>query len=966
MPESTPYYPFDTSHQLPVTPSPLSNIQKEILLELAKSWRDGTKLKRGTYLSMGHNCLGYPARVRLNNSIIKIEGEVYVLHQVKIGQGAEGKVKVIEGLSGGKFHLVKILFGSGALAEKEALSDAGFSLGGTQRVSVDKSDVSANAYYTKYYITMPYFGCDLRTHLKKQVSLSGVQYADGRMKIAIEASWALAKFHLGLSFISGEGRMHRDIKPANMVLGATGVRLIDYGTSRKKPDTLIYLRKGTIPYFVRPMLNESEMISGVLFDMECMRRTLYGVLCDNPSSYEKNTIEQFENGFSSPGTDRKTYKKNGILTSELIQYYHLDAYLEKGYNLDEIRYATQDELKINDAMTLTAVLIAAQQKLASKKIDQIINDQTHALAASIVGAYFSTQADWKDNGDLILQDVFALSQNQWEQRAAYVLLGLGYCLNQALQHGLLCDVLNSDVSHQKKRAVACIFQRGLFSADTYARLNAHEAIPMLCIEAHYHDDEDKLNNLLFEESMVDALNVFTCYNQSASIKFNDFLKYPQSLQQLKETQNAEQIACLKGSLRNGMPYARGMEESNTSLIVSHPRAFEILRLGCAEGMALERLKAFLLKPSMIKSFNLLKSFSLTKTHLELMQKHAEVVSWLYPVIANIMYGSIARVVLSRNTSDAGAEEEAELIEQGALKQGVMLYMFLENTFYREALLFIYQNFVLSGLREERFFLNQLFPNRPFDDQHEVSQHITHSAEQFMYLASRLSLDDLLDCYQQNNAGVVWTTLNKYSERQVHDVLSFLKNKQKALGSSMDIQMDIQWKFLYKPNSPSNRLGQRYFLFKRLMFEIDKHLEIPNARINASRALVMLYLALDRIKTRLDDIKHQGKSFSDVDKRFNVMLKEMDDYFDFSGRGLKTFGLKNVFLNKLDDLFSCLECFITDEEVKAVLTMIKVEWSLFSYADAANLRDVKQAVIELKENLYVSEQNNNLNRVYAMP
>jgi len=253
-----------------------------------------------------------------------------------------------------------------------------------------------------------------------------------------------------------------------------------------------------------------------------MRRTLYGPLCYNPR--------------------RPAIKKLGILSPSLVTAYELERYFDRGYFPDSTKYLDEEQLKIKDAMTLTAVLIASQVRLSHEVLEKII---AHAdLAATVVGTYFSNQTDWLSEGKARLYSVLALSSEVLRQSAAFVRLGLSHALDKGLKNQVLCDVLNSHASTLLKRTVVCLFQSGLWDKadEVLVRLTTHSTLPLRCIEAYIQDDMHKLCQLVSsEEISEEATPAYACddLGMGAEINraFTGFTLRPEDLNKLKEHKN---------------------------------------------------------------------------------------------------------------------------------------------------------------------------------------------------------------------------------------------------------------------------------------------------------------------------------------------------------------------------------------------------------------------------------------------
>jgi len=402
----SPYLPFDTTLTFettitreikgvmtettaPVEPSLLSDVFKKALIEQARTWREGHKLKKGSVFSFVEGSKKHT--ITLEHSVIKIEGNVYVMHHGVFAEGGQGKIKVLENLEHDTFCLVKIssvlnVFEDDdtdllhdVLNEADIVLDAGLSQGQTQRIL--RTEEILLDYLFKHYSVMPHLGRDLKTHLRERDEAQTFINHELQFKLGIDMLWELQQCHSGLLFISGNGRMHRDWKLANILLGARGLRAVDFGFSKASPMQLVSPDTGTIGYFEIPfrdfMLGIYQMMyedtydsfddfyedcasdfydefntihvddkrSGVFFDMEMARRTLYAPLRDNPRRPPTKIVL-------------------GILSPSLMSEYELDRYFDKAYSLDDMAYVAEDHVKIKDAMTLAAVLIARQVNLS--------------------------------------------------------------------------------------------------------------------------------------------------------------------------------------------------------------------------------------------------------------------------------------------------------------------------------------------------------------------------------------------------------------------------------------------------------------------------------------------------------------------------------------------------------------------------------------------------------------------------
>jgi hypothetical protein len=773
MSDIPPYFPFNTSTDLSghIKPSVLSNADKAILLAYVLTLRDGDKLKKGSLIP--------GTQVTLENSIIKIDGEVYELHNETFAEGAYGKIKVLRRLRDDALFLDKIFFEiieprsyEALLDEIAVLLDAGVGLGHTsrswkyqptrwkhQQIIQKFGEESPHHYVKKHHVVMRYLGPNLNKQLKEQAVLEltqtkeeKLQRDEARVDVGIEASYALARYHMGLAFISGMGHVHRDIKTLNFTLNTRGVSAIDHGLAEKNPNRPVPIIGGTPGYSILPrnVYDATEYVNGVLLDLDALRRVLWGFLCDVPIP-----VDAYE--------DPASYYKLGILTDDLINKLKLKDYLEEGYSEVYGRYLREDELTIKNAMMLTAVLIAVKLALSKTEINYIIDDEH--VAFSMIGTYFSNRkhADWKIEGAGKVRALLQLTKDDLKERALFVSLGLSHHLDEGLQDPLLCRILRSNtsnVSDEVKRAAVCLFHHGLLNEQAYARLKKHDDLPWLCLEADYTESKNSLKQLVEDEGIVEALTTLTMHappradaEDKTSLRvFKYFLDHPESLPKLARATSMRQIEYLKGALELGMPYDENLQTGLMFAILSNPRAREIWRWAKGQGMDLEALKPLLLDATMLACFDALAGFNLIPEDVQLMQKQGDALKWLSQNIRR-------RVKTGTNS-------------QEKLTDGVIFHLFLNVPVYREALIYAHQC-VLAGHEAEALYMLRSLCDTSFSRRKENNM-LLH-AQRIMQLAPKMGMRGIVRIFELSLDDVVAKLFEQYPTLLACDVFWILDN-----------------------------------------------------------------------------------------------------------------------------------------------------------------------------------------------
>lgn len=471
MPEKHAYQPFDTDIKVPAQPSTLSAKDKKAIINQTSSWKNGTKCKKNTKISLPDN-----KYLTLSDSIIRIKDSVYILHKKTIAKGGFGKIKIVENISDGSFYVAKITSELRTLREIEFLIDVGLFRGSAIRLS--KSD-GLSWPVIKIYILMPYLGLDLLKQLKKLNDDKKDIPSSVRLQLTGEIAWLVAKCHGdggGLT-ISGLNIAHHDIKPSNIILNDQGLKLIDFGLAENNINRLTHASSGTRPYIIIDQisnLDNANKRSGEFFDLFMFKNTIY----------------------------QDWFPLYSILNQDTIARYNLGLFLADWYVYHEDRYIHETRVNIKNAVTFAAISFAKLALLDSEGINRILNDKVLALV--VVGLYFDTKTregfdKWLLNGKEKINNLFSASDVYLEVYAKFVQLGLTHNFNQAIADTRLKEVLSKSddiIPLQLKRALVCLFQRDIFDDEKCSKLIKNHGLSKLVLEAHYYDDVNKLTKLL--------------------------------------------------------------------------------------------------------------------------------------------------------------------------------------------------------------------------------------------------------------------------------------------------------------------------------------------------------------------------------------------------------------------------------------------------------------------------------------
>lgn len=444
----------------------LSATKKRQLIAIFEQQQNGYKLKKGNLIPSSLSWFNFGTR--LTHSLIKINGNLYVLHN-KIGAGGFGKIKIVESLSDGMFYICKISTDSRTLNEVTYLFDNGLFRGCVIRL---RQDLATQQLGVKMYILMPYLGKNLQDFIRQRYGTSISNSFDG-LRLAGEIATAIAQSHneVGGGNISGIAYAHRDIKPTNIMLDEHGnIRLIDYGFSNPYLCTKVLPLEGTKGYINissnSEILTEQDKRTQCFWDVSALRCVFH----------------------------RLDYY--GIFSLKMIKILQLEPYLEKDYVDD--KYVTEDTLKVKSALIFAAILFA---KLAGYLNSDINNAFITSIfskrnARIIVGLYYNNKQEkiwhWMSAANEI--QVF-LQQSEVELKIyeRFVYYGLLCNWSKAIHDQFFCSVLNEgDLSHNKdaKRAAVVLFLRDLFSERNYNFVLKNPESIRNCLEAHFYNDKD--------------------------------------------------------------------------------------------------------------------------------------------------------------------------------------------------------------------------------------------------------------------------------------------------------------------------------------------------------------------------------------------------------------------------------------------------------------------------------------------
>lgn len=475
------FEPFATDIKIPIEKSTLTPLQREFIYQAAANWPDDKKQAKNSWFYPPLSSMSMP--FRLDYSIIKIDGQVYLLHHHLLGKGGFGRVKFLENVRTGEIAVVKISESVAAIQEIKVLLDLGLLRGTAVRVSMPASGGLVGR--RKIYIVMPYLGKSLRQHLKENEHNLDSLKDQTRTFLGAMLAKTYGDLHRGLPFISGLGYAQRDAKPNNIILNTNGYVIIDHGSTVVDPKAQRLIRGGTPPYVpkivrnVEPDLDYSPMTrSGEFVDMVAVQ----GIL--NPRLLNSHLF-----------VPRLQEKYLGLFNAEYLRKHNLGRCLAPAFKIGE-GYIDEAQFPAKDGWALAAYIIASETiSTQQEMLQRIFSDEN--LALCILAEFFADPEEWFANSPRKLQNIYAYTRNELQERALIVKYDLITEFSQALRSALLMRILKSRAQHDDKRAAVCLFKRDLLTSSNYDFITSHENLAELCIEAHKYDDVASLRDILF-------------------------------------------------------------------------------------------------------------------------------------------------------------------------------------------------------------------------------------------------------------------------------------------------------------------------------------------------------------------------------------------------------------------------------------------------------------------------------------
>lgn len=478
--QSALFKPFATDVKIPIEKSTLTSLQRALIYQAAQFWLDDKKQSKNSWFYPPVSSLVLP--FKLDYSIIKIEGQVYILHHGLLDKGGFGKVKYLENLRTGEISVVKISDSVYAIQEIKVLLDLGLLRGSAVRVSFPfPGTLDARR---KIYIVMPFLGKSLRAHLKENEHNLDSLKDETRTFLGSLLAKTYGDLHRGIPFISGLGHTQRDAKPNNVILNSKGYVIIDHGATKPHPKSQRIICTGTYPYV-------PKIVTGRVQNMDYSPVTRSGEFIDMAAVQGMLNSELLYSSSFRPSLNDKYL---GLFNAEYIRKHNLRRYIVPAYELS-IGYINESDFPAKDGWAFAAYIIASKILYAkTEMLERIFSDED--LALCILAEYFTSPESWVLISDFKILEIFAYSRKQLREKAVLVKYDLIAELSQALKNVLLMRILQSDVEHDYKRVAACLFKRNMLTQSNYSFIVNNENLVLLYIEAHKYDDIETIRDII--------------------------------------------------------------------------------------------------------------------------------------------------------------------------------------------------------------------------------------------------------------------------------------------------------------------------------------------------------------------------------------------------------------------------------------------------------------------------------------
>ncbi|MDF1758075.1 MAG: hypothetical protein P1U74_07230 [Legionellaceae bacterium] len=733
------------------TKSELTDKQRSSLLKRACVLRDGYYFAVGSKITFENSQRTFT----LKNPILKAGGTLYEIRD-NFAKGGQGELFVAFCLSTKMFCVMKralisrnrMIVSKEVDSEREALDDHNWNIAWTKyavphHLSAEEDNSSEYLGYVFYSCQfMPYLGKNLRGYYEKLVTkpLIGsdahrfmsdfgenirdfrerflneqLMVADAhRWQLAADACWGVYQLQNGHNIYhknsddQGLGYGHRDLKPDNIIWNGKNIRIIDFGFSKKDPESSVSCDRGTNPYLLRT--NKWLPIS--TYDLYAMQISL------------KNTSYQ-------PKNSKEQKQTTGMLTNDMLMKtairYRLPQYsLSINSDVDNSDYMdfidswdaddqSNTYFPAKNMLTLTAVVIAAPiPNMSYGKLKTI--GGCDVLAATIVGIYYenipSSQKQSKIHDGITKyqqKDVFFSSpsrayfvsdaeseyytgiNSEFTARANLVIYGLDDCVEEALKCEFLLTVLDSKRSRLIKMAAAKLYKCQSFNEENLAKLETHSEIPKLCIRACLDENKSSLEFILTSEYILPVLKHLETFELVDQFDF--FLSYPNFIPYILRCQISEDVLFLRGLLEEGLDDTDDFEMLINGVkkvplgclrnlkqlfddplysldeivaVIANPVAREAWRYATDMQLNSRLLHSLLTDSIGLDCLTDLRRFPLDNVILDVISRHLHSISWLYTCIRDF----------ERLYSDEGP----------FFDRGAILYAFLANKDYRDVML----------------------------------------------------------------------------------------------------------------------------------------------------------------------------------------------------------------------------------------------------------------------------------------